>query len=301
MIEQIIVPVDGSVLSEQALPFATLLARSYGCPVVLAHVVELPMYVTIDDPVAFVAMDALQDYLNSLTDRAPRDLTARTVIRSGRPHSELLALADETPGSMIVMATHGRGGVPRALLGSVADKVVHESNVPVGLVRAASTMPVVPDRLRTIAIPLDGSELSEAAFLMGVDLAGRTEADLELVRVVEPLWAAYAGEMHGMMVADARLIDDMMEEMEIEARTALDSLASAARRKGLAVEWSVEFGRPLSEILRFAVEKRADVILTTTHGRGGLSRMVFGSVTTALINQSPVPLIVIPAHALGGR
>jgi nucleotide-binding universal stress UspA family protein len=299
MIERIIVPVDGSALSEQALPFGTLMARTYGCPIELTHVVELPMYVTIADPSAIVSPEAVEDYLTSLADRIPAGLTTKTTILSGRPAAELLALAENAPHTMIVMATHGRGGMPRALLGSIADKVVRGATMPVGLVRANDTSPRLPDQFQRICMPLDGSELSEQALRMGIDLSSRCGATLSLLRVVEPVWVTpYAGDMYGAMSMDPQLVEELMSEMDEDARSSLAELSRTVSESDVPVEWTVSQGRAVTEILRHAKETAADLILTTTHGRGGLSRLFLGSVTTGLIHQSPVPLIVIPAQAV---
>jgi nucleotide-binding universal stress UspA family protein len=300
MIERIIVPVDGSTLSEQAIPFGSLLARTFSCPIEIVHVIELPMYVTIADPAATVSPDAVTAYLTSLTERLPLGMQARTVVVDGRPARELLALANETSGSMIVMATHGRGGLPRALLGSVADKVVRGSSVPVGLVRAADLPLPLPDKLTRIAIPLDGSELSEEALRVGIDLANRTGATLLLVRVIEPIVVSPPScDMYGAMSMDPHMVEEIITELKEDARASLSTWADTISDDGIPVEWVMSEGRPITEILRHAVEHRADLIMTTTHGRGGLSRIFLGSVATGLINHSPLPLIVIPARAAG--
>lgn len=298
MIERIIVPVDGSTLSEQALPFGSLMARTFSCPIEIVHVIELPMYVTIADPAVTVSTDAITAYLTGLTERLPLGMQTRTVVLDGRPAAELLKLAEETSGAMIVMATHGRGGLPRALLGSVADKVVRSSSGPVGLVRAADDPPPLPEKLTRIAIPLDGSELSEEALRVGIDLANRTGATLLLLRIIEPITTSPAsGDMYGAMSMDPHMVEEIIAELKEDARASLRTWAETISETGIPVEWVMSEGRPVTEILRHAVEHRADLILTTTHGRGGLSRIFLGSVATGLINHSPLPLIVIPARA----
>src|SRR5690606_26289279 len=122
------------------------------CPVQLTHIVELPMYVTIAEAGTVVSVEEVEQYLEKVAARLPEDVSSTYVVRDGRPGIELVALSEEIPDAMIVMATHGRGGLPRALLGSVADKVVRSAKVPVGLVRANDPETALPDKLERIVV-----------------------------------------------------------------------------------------------------------------------------------------------------
>ncbi len=294
----VIVPLDGSELSRHAVGLATTLARARHGSVTLVHVVDEPAF--SDLPPAMTVEDRANagQYLASVAATVDEGVPIETHILTGNPTEELLRLADRTPESMIAMSTHGRGGFGRVMFGSVADKVVRGSKVPVALVRDEHEPP--HGQLRTILVPLDGSPLSEAALPYATELAASTGATLALVRVVDPFWqSAFVAEVPESVYLSQQQIDELEEQSHAEARTGLDALATRLRSEGLRVVWEVRSGRPADEIARVAETTDADLILISTHGRGGIRRWAFGSVTNELLHRGNTPILAIPpgAHA----
>ncbi|MCO5176551.1 MAG: universal stress protein [Thermomicrobiales bacterium] len=182
------------------------------------------------------------------------------------------------------------------VFGSVADKIVRGSTVPVVLVRDEHEQP--HDVLRTVLVPLDGSALSETALPYAVELAQGTGATLALVRVVEPYWqSAFIAETPEAVYLSQSQIDDLEEQAHAEARGDLDTLATRLRGEGLRVVWEVRTGRPADEIARVAETTDADLIVISTHGRGGIRRWAFGSVTNEVLHRSKTPVLAIPPRA----
>jgi nucleotide-binding universal stress UspA family protein len=195
------------------------------------------------------------------------------------------------------MSTHGRGGLGRLVFGSVADKVMRAATVPVVLVRDDGKRS--PNGLRNLLVPLDGSELAEAMLPLAVEMARDSGAALHLIRVVEPFWTgqyvAYAPEA---VYLSSEQIAELEAEAQAEARTYLDDTATGLRSQDIRVVWEVRVGKPADEIVRAAQTTDADLILMSSHGRGGLRRWAFGSVANEVLHRGIVPVMIMPQHLL---
>ena len=187
MLSTIIVALDGSDFAARAIPHATALARSSGARLVLVRVLAHHAPGSAVDE-----MEAIQAALNldakAIRADGPR---AETIVRRVHPvHADDVAraiaeVADEQQAELIVMSTHGRGGLGRWVYGSVADRVLQQSTTPVLLVPPHVVGPLPTDRRLRVLVPLDGSKLAEEAIETAVLLAGTLGGELTLLRVVE--------------------------------------------------------------------------------------------------------------------
>ena len=242
----VIVPLDGSAASEQAVPMARALAGALHADVQLVYVVEehafldaLPRPLLADDVAA-------QRYLASIAHSLP-DAHVTTRVLRGNAAAELLELTRNACSALLVMATHGRGGVGRLVFGSVTDKVVREVAVPVVTVRAAadvtSASAAIP-ALQTIVVALDGSALAESTLPWATVLAQSTGATVQLVRVNEPIWhAAYLSLAPEAVYLDEAEVAELEARSESGSRAYLDRLAGALRAEGVRVVWETRVGR----------------------------------------------------------
>lgn len=289
----IIVPLDGSTLSEEALGLARQLATTLGGTLELVHVVEP---VPLLDLLVSDRYDEAERYLARVAEGVAGVVPVRIRVLDGDPVTELLRCAHQAPDAVIVMSTHGRGGLPRLLLGSVADKVVRGASVPVVVVRRAAE--VASDHPRRLLVPLDGSALAEATLPLAARL-GQEGAAIALVRVVAPQlpWSASRLDGGDAFAADPDTLDRLMEQARQDALADLQEVARDLRGRGLSVTWEVRFGRPSDEIVRAAETIGADLILMATHGAGGPRRWAFGSVTDEVLRRSDVAVLVIPPQA----
>ncbi|HUY98977.1 MAG TPA: universal stress protein [Thermomicrobiaceae bacterium] len=288
----IVVPLDGSTLSEEALSLARQLASTLGGTLELVHVVEP---VPLLDLLVSDRYGEAECYLARVAEGVAGAVPVRIRVLGGDPVTELLRYAHQTPDAVIVMSTHGRGGLPRLLLGSVADKVVRGASVPVVVVQRATE--VATGRPRRLLVPLDGSVLSEATLPLAARL-GRDGAAIALVRVVAPpaMWST--GRLDGIAVEpDPEMLDPLMEQARQDARASLQEIARDLRGSGLSVTWEVRFGRPSDEIVRAAETTGSDLILMASHGAGGPRRWAFGSVTDEVLHRSGTAMLVIPPLA----
>ncbi len=293
----IIVPLDGSELSERAIGLGVAFARAYDAQLALVHVLEEPVALDLLPSLVIPDRGAAEAYLRRLAGTMPDGVEVSTSVVRGNPVDTLLDLTDDNPESLLVMSTHGRSGLGRLMLGSVADKVLRGASVPVALVRGAGSPRV--RGLHTLLVPLDTSAFSESALPVAVDLAGRLDATLGLVHVCEPFWVSpYASAVPELAgVNDARA-SDIERECLTNGRAYLDRLAGEIRADGTRVVWEVRFGKPADEILRAAETTAADLIVMSTHDRTGIRRLALGSVTNEVLHRGTIPILAIPPQVI---
>jgi nucleotide-binding universal stress UspA family protein len=293
-ISTILVPLDGSQTAEAALPYAEAIAEVTGAALRLFAVAETEGSAVADAPavrqyLGSAGHAALSAYLDTTAaSLRGRGLTITAAVASGDPADEIVAAADEIPDVVIVMATQGRGGLDRLLIGSVADKVMRIATRPALLVRPPRAAPPKRDvALRRIMVPLDGSELAEAALAPATTLAKMTGATLTLVRV-QPFLAA--------TVAIYGYVPDL-DRMDADAAAAAEDYLTGVKRSlrlGSPVETIVLRGTPAPMLESFALGEEVDLVVMTTHGAGGLRRLVLGSTADRLV-RAGAPTLLVPA------
>jgi nucleotide-binding universal stress UspA family protein len=301
MYGSLLVPLDGSTLAEHALPFALSIARRSGGTVHVVHVhVPYPlMYIDSMSPFAGMADRKVREKEQAYLDGAVKRLAAASSVPVASSFSDepevaqsLEACAAAKKIDLIVMTTHGHGPLTRSWLGSVADELVRRAPVPILLVRPREAVadfghePV----LRHILIPLDGSELAEQVLEPALALGNLMQADYTLLRVVGPP-VATGLEAPGYAVGVG--LEPALEELKAEAQAYLVRLAERLRAQMLAVQTRIIVGRPPAlAILEEAQGQGIDLIALETHGRGGLARLLFGSVADKLLRGASTPLLV---------
>ena len=293
MYQRIMVPLDGSRFAESALPQALSLSRRTGASLHL---------VTVQEPLPTFAYAESEDathewsgqYLESVKARSA-SLTEASVtsgLRTGRVAEELEIEAGERDVDLVVMASHGRGLLSRAWLGSVADAFVRLADRPILLVRPHDGDPPDLDadwETSRILVPLDGTDLSEAVLDLAVELGAHFGARFNLLRIVPyPVDVATPYLPHTVQMNQS-LVD--------EARTAaLEYLDGHAERLGLRdleVDIGVEVdAQPGHGILKHCESRGCDLIAMSTHGRTGLSRAVLGSAADKVLRGTHVPLLI---------
>jgi nucleotide-binding universal stress UspA family protein len=291
MINRIVVALDGSPLAEQALAAASGLAEASGCEIVLlTAIARMERWANAETPSWEEEEGALAaGYLDTVA-RPLRDngLQVKTRVVWGRPSEAIRDVADEEDADLIVMTTHGRSGIRRWLIGSVADNVLRTTHRPLLLLRAQDVAPG-PLSMRNILVPLDGSHLAESSLSSVRDLAQQFAARVVLERVVVPPAVLYAEQY----VPSAAPV---MEDMVAAAREYLETERERVEGDDVSVTISVDEGFPVEAIIAAAERFSADVIVLTTHGRTGPARTILGSVTDGLVRQSHRPCLVIPAR-----
>jgi nucleotide-binding universal stress UspA family protein len=311
---RILVPLDGSALAEQALPYARAVGGT-GAELILQAVVP-PAEARSDlDGIELLALGvvpaaadrALQEHVVATVEEVQAqseavarerllaaartwldDRTNYTVrVAPGDPAEEILRAVAELGADLVVLASHGRGAVGRAVFGSVADRVAHASPVPAMVVRprdaASRSDPVLVGR---ILVPLDGSEIAARALPVAELLARRLERPVHFLHAIDP------AQILGPFAGAAVLGPTFFEEAEAKARGWLEDAAERLRSAGVAVTTEIATGVPFATIAGAA--QPGDVVVLASHGRGGVRRWLLGSVAEKLVRSGPVPVIVVP-------
>jgi nucleotide-binding universal stress UspA family protein len=281
MLSTILVPLDGSALAEQALPFAERVARATRARLLLARVV--PPFSAAETSIALEARENLEEVASRLR-RA--EITVEVAVREGDAATQIVGTVEARGADLIIMSTHGRSGVGRWLYGSVADAVIRLAQVPVVLIPPAVSVQWPTARRPRVLVPLDQSRLSEAVLGPAVELATGLDAELVLAEVVTWPPLVYSDPIE--------LLPYDPEEQLAEARGYLAAVATRLRESGACVRCRVEVGStPAATIVQLARDEHADLIAMATHGRSGLARVVLGSTTTGTLQHAGVPLLIV--------
>jgi nucleotide-binding universal stress UspA family protein len=273
---------DGSADGATALPMPRLMALSQGAELTLAMVL-LP-----DTQPGSTRGPA--DYLQEAAAPARETgVVVHTTLRVGDPATALLGLVGECQADLVVMATHGRTGLGRALRGSVADRILRSSPVPVLLLHPNQHR---IEHLRTLLVPVDGTPGGAVALAIAVSLARNSGARMVLVRATVPLPLWVYEPTLGLNTGP--LIDPMWDEdARLAAETYAEGLAGRLRRAGMAAEGQGISGQPGAAIVAAAEAADADLIVMSTHARSGPWRSILGSVADEIVRRSHRPVLLV--------
>ena len=281
MYEKILVPLDGSELAEQAIPYVERIAKKLHSEVILITVC-LP-----DDPLE----RALKEYIERRAEKIRSlGIKTRLVCIEGEPAASIIDFAGKNDVNLIVISTHGRTGVSHWPLGSITNKVVQKSHIPVLLVRSSHPGKANADKeLRKILVALDGSHFSEAIIPYVEKLAKGMGSTVTLLRVIEPVklpqLAAYRER--------EKFEKEYMAKLEREAERYLDKKKAALTGKGIKTNAAMLEGKPDETIFQYAEDKSANLIALTTHGFSGITKWAYGSVASRIIEGSPKPVLLV--------
>jgi nucleotide-binding universal stress UspA family protein len=358
MYKTILVPLDGSELAVGILPHVREIVRNTDARVILLRVtpeainpypaVGVSTYSRVDttkhipqesewharvlsDPIHRAEwieneVEEAQAYLDTVAaNLAQVDLHVRTMTRSGAAAEAILDVANREHVDLIAMSTHGRTGIGRLLLGSIADQVVHHAKVPVFLLRAKRRVGEADAEIWTkttykrILVPLDGSQMASTVLPHVQALARLTGAEVLLLQVVHAEQGRpYAGLIFytgGPSIssnisksdgAEGHTSSDTYRDRQTAyaletAQNKLDAAAAGLRAAGLRVETMIQVGDTAETILDVANSCDADVIAMATHGRSGVPRILLGSIAERVLHHAEKPLLLVRAsdHTVG--
>ncbi len=286
MIGTVVVPLDGSELGERALVYAKGIADRSGAPILLLRVAR----VGADEP----ELTESREYLRRVAAQLPGRVQIE--VERGRAADKIVELAHQSGNPLIVMSTHGRGGLHRWMTGSVADKVVRLAETPVLLVRSNQEL---PDELtiRSILVPVDGSEWGEVAVDYAAELSKLFECELHLLRVVDTPSAYAMLSRHMEVAASGDVLDEIIQSMNDEAKEYLKQLETRLSEKGVRVKKETLEGYPGERLVEFERQGYFQLVVMATAGRSGVSRVVFGSVAERMLKMGRCPVVMIrPPH-----
>lgn len=291
----IIVPVDGSSLAEAAIPYALAIAERAHSQVrfVLAYPEQYPP----------LLIEPVNVYLRQLTERFRARLgnSLSSMILNGPVVPSLARHAHEIDADLVVMTTHGWGGLRRAWLGSVADQLIRTIHMPVLVVRAMEDGRLPSVEFDEVLVSLDGSPLAETALSPAAAIARLWDAEMSLVQIVSPVGIA----SDPALPFPTRYDDGLTEDRRMKAHAYLQNVSQGLRERGAKASGAavVSEAGVAQAVLDLAAPDRVSLIALATHGRGGLRRFALGSVADKLIRAAQVPVLVIRPSPVqvGGR
>ena len=296
MIEKILVQLDGSKLSEVALPWAEEISGRLGASITIIHVTEMAkdphdlFHQAYFQKIVNDTRQVIQEY--SVTPKQS-SVDVQSEVLSGNPAEKIVEYAEENQIGLIVMATHGRSGISRWTLGSVADKVVRATTRPVLLIRSKDFLTEVHGKgmLNRILVPLDGSENAKAIIPYIEELALGLKAEVLLLQAVPKGYQV----LSGYVASTAEVVDSDM----LMARDHLNKVATQLEEKGVSIKTEVKMindeTHAAEEIIDFASQIQAGLVAISTHGRSGIRRWAFGSVAERVLREGDTPLLLVRA------
>jgi nucleotide-binding universal stress UspA family protein len=308
MYKRMLVPLDGSELAEVVLPYAKELTGRLDLELVLLHVCE---------PHRSESQFMCQSYIEhaaEITKRQSREVQTKTgapkggkaveargVVVTGHPAEEIINYANENNVDFILMATHGRSGIRRWVLGSTADKVLRASRVPIWLVRANIPQEIVHDEWpkRSMLVPLDGSKLAESVLPHVEALAKQRGAELVNVVLLKVFEEPYVNSDYpeaSMNLTWKEHVSRIREHFKQEAKRYLEGVRRHLADAGLNVRAEVLMGKPSDEIINYAHRNHPNLIVMATHGHSGISRWEYSSVADKVLHGVTSPIFLVRPH-----
>lgn len=287
-LQTIVHPTDFSESSSHALQLAAALAREHGVRLVMLHAAETP---AASAEGAKRHRQLLDERIASLQARRP-DLTVQGQVVEGHAVESILKATAELPGDLIVMGSHGRTGLGRVLLGSVAERVARSAPCPVLIVKGPHSLtpsprassaepaesPVTNASYSTIIVPTDFSERSRAALEVATALAAKGTRVIVLY---------VAGPVHIASEGYFEALEERLREFTIT-------------KPGVEVDYVLGEGDPAEEIIHAARQADDPMIVMPSHGRTGLDRLFMGSVAEKVLRGASCPVLILRRAAGSG-
>ena len=295
-IKNILVPIDFSQRSLEALAFAQSIARQFGAALHLAHIYEpdYPLVTVMAMPIALPPVQVAQSVRRHLQDIAKQSgIELRpgcTHAVEGRPFAEICRIAREQSIDLIVIATRGNTGLKHLLLGSTAERIVRYSPCPVLVVHPQEKNEKREFRIKRILVPIDFSECSLKGLGYARRLARQFGAELTLLNSVAFQYYITSDEY-------ARYdLPLLMQQAEKASRRQMHELVQNTDWEGIDVKPSLQIGHAGQQICAQAARSDADLIVTSTHGTTGFKHILVGSTAEDVVRHAKCPVLVVPSH-----
>jgi nucleotide-binding universal stress UspA family protein len=296
MYTRLLIPLDGSKTAEAALPYGRTLARTLKIPVELLGVVDTSVldnrvFRDSGDSETIIAesIRSSEEYLNRIVKTFPDD-NVSCIVETGRAEDVIIEKAG-SDATLTAMATHGRSGIDRLLMGSVAEKVLRSAINPLILIRASEEAKSEGlALLKSVIVPLDGSELAETVLSPVAQLANALKLEVILLRAYQIPMNTYAG-MEDSYPIDYEKISVALKE---EAQSYLERKVAELKRNGIEkLSFVIAEGSGASEIVALGRRTPDNLIAMCTHGRSGIKRWVLGSVTEKVVRLCGDPVLIV--------
>ncbi len=293
-----LVPLDGSRLAESVLPVVQQMASRFHARVILLHIVEEHPPTVIHGEPHLTGVAQAQAYLEELATRLrssgiPVEIHVHQEKEENVAHS-IVQHFQEMNADLVIMCTHGHGGLRELLFGSKAQQALQQGTQSILLVFPREDDTVFPFKLQRILVPLDGTAAHEPALPMAITIARTFGAELHLVLVI-PTLATLSGEqaVSGLLLpSTTRALLDLSQE---EAANYLEQAIARCHAEGVVAHAEVLRGDIVPVVLGLAERLNVDLIVLASHGRTGLDALFTGSVASRIAGRKIRPLLLVRA------
>jgi nucleotide-binding universal stress UspA family protein len=298
---RILVPLDGSRLSEQSLPYAMTLGQRLPAELVLFSAISIPSDVRealekagLEPEPLFEELEIeAGEYLEALAHLLSKaELSVSHVVLRSRAAEAIVEYAEQADIQLIVMASHGYTGIARWTHGSVAERALQSAPVPVLLVRAKEGITrALPEArpCRRVLVPLDGSKLAEQVLPAIIPIAAALGCEVTLFRVLVDTAGSFTGRWYLPQNSSFEIANQ-------DARSYLERLASHVKEHGIRVSTAIQLGPVAKSIIDYAEGHDVDLIAMCTHGRTGIARWALGSVADRVLRAGDKPVLLVRAR-----
>ena len=299
---KILLPLDGSDFSEIASSYAPDLVKIQGVELTLIRVLVSESRRSLEEELAYLdkqiktinAAVGMQTESDALKPKINKELVI------GHPVSEIFSYVQNKNIDLVIMATHGRSGIANLIMDSVAKKVVRASKVPVLLIKTYKGGTKAADRdtdiTRKVLIPLDWTKLNESVISSVqafISQFGDKRSEIILLSVYEPSSIQSSHSVVTSEAVQAAGINSFKHRREVNQY--LSELAAQVRNDGFNISTKLITGNPTEKIIEQAHQNGVSLIAMATHGRSGITKMVYGSVAESVIRGSRIPILLIKA------
>ncbi len=299
MFKHLLVPLDGSKLAEAPLVAALALARDIGAEVTLFHAVEKSAPREIHGERHLTGVGEARGYLEELSARIfPPEMKVHIHVHGDEVKNVPQSIAEhagDLDADLIVMCTHGRGGLRGLMFGRIAQQVSGLATAPVLLVHPSGPKAPSGFSCKRMVVPLDGHPDHEEGLKIAAALARPCGGKLHLIMAVHTL-SALSGESAATAKMLPRTTHALLDLAHREAENYLGARIESLRAEGVSATSRVGRGNPVSVIMDFLEKEAADLIVLATHGKTGMDAFWSGSTTPNLTSRARVPLLLVPAR-----
>jgi nucleotide-binding universal stress UspA family protein len=294
MLRKILVPLDGSEIGELALVYAKELASAIDLEVQVVCATEHRDEQTLST--CSLYLDKVAEQLRTQIHKVNPKSEVKTIIVEGEPARELVDYTQKEDINLIIMMSHGRSGIMPWTMGSIANKIIQNSQAPVLMVRAAQAVSRQrPARVfKKILLPLDGSSFGESALDLIITIARALKSEVILLFVVETVQY-----VHTIGGPDHFLYSE--QQVEKMKRDAMQYLEKIRKQFGVRrVRLMLRTGEPAREIIKLSNEEKISIVAMSSHGKTGITRWMMGSTSNKILHAGKTPLLLVRPRQVQG-
>ena len=291
MYENILIPLDGSKAAEMVIPYAVQMAARLDSQLILTGVCDPSTSGTEQLYHAYLERIAKQ-VQNQLKDWKPKtEKQVQTKVFIGKPAEEILRYADANNVALIALTSFGSSGRSHWFLGNNVAKIIQATSKPLLLIRAPASNSALQQKrlLKKVLVPLDGSELGATAVPYAELLGQALGAEIVLFQALEPMRIPFVDQE----LTTPNSGYTPVESKKVDSLAYLNSVANRLNKWGLKVSSAVVLGYAADQIIDYAKANAIDLIAMSSHGRTGVGRWLYGSVTDKVLHAGDTPVLVI--------